>query len=113
MSEATSASMRVSMVAPTRIQCGIVDYTTYLVAALNGQVDVCGVYDPARYPSAEDDADIVHIQHQYFFFGGVAPWKNRFAAFAKSLRKPAVMTAHEFVEPSGPPHVRAAIRITN
>jgi glycosyltransferase involved in cell wall biosynthesis len=71
------------------------------------------VVEAAEHDPVRDDADIVHIQHQYFFFGGVAPWKNRFGAFARRLTRPTVMTVHEFVEPIGPPHVRAAIRITN
>lgn len=60
-----------------------------------------------------NSVDLAHIQHQYFLFGGVAPWKNRFHAFANRLRVPALMTVHEFVPPMGKPHVRAAIALTN
>lgn len=105
--------IRISMIAPTRARCGVSDYTRYLVEALSTQAVVRTVVGAADYEPELDDADIVHIQHQYFFFGGVAPWKNRFGSFARRLTRPTVMTVHEFVEPSGPPHVRAAIRLTN
>ena len=113
MSAESDRSIRVTMVSPSRAECGVSDYTKYLTDELKARVDLLGVVDPTDYRGATDGADIVHIQHQYFFFGGIAPWKNRFRSFARTLTTAAVMTVHEFVEPAGPPHVRAAIRITN
>lgn len=101
------------MVSPTREKCGVTDYTAYLANALRSQTELLRIVDPSDYSPVTDEADIVHIQHQYFFFGGVAPWKNRFRAFAKRLTRPAVMTVHEFAAPKSPAHVRAAIRLTN
>jgi glycosyltransferase involved in cell wall biosynthesis len=45
-------------------------------------------------------ANLAHIQHQYFFFGGVAPHKNHARAFLNALRIPAVLTAHEIAVPT-------------
>src|SRR4051794_10492596 len=39
----------VTMVAPTRVQCGIADYTGYLVDALRHHADVRPVIDSAEY----------------------------------------------------------------
>jgi glycosyltransferase involved in cell wall biosynthesis len=107
------------MVAPRRRQCGVADYTDYLLAELGelrDLLDVRRVVDSTNFTGAVADrgfVDIVHVQHQYFLFGGVAPWKNRFRDFADRLRVPAVLTAHEFVEPRGNPAAAAAIRATN
>jgi glycosyltransferase involved in cell wall biosynthesis len=101
------------MVAPRREQCGVTDYSDYLLAKLREMADVRHVTDAKGFTDAMNDVDIVHVQHQYFLFGGVAPWKNRFKEFADRIRVPAVLTAHEFVEPSGNPAAAAAIRVTN
>lgn len=103
--------LRVDMISPTRSDCGVADYTRYLTAELNKLADV-RVMEPSQYDPASD-ADIVHIQHQYFVFGGVAPWKNRFKQFADRLSVPAVMTVHEFVSPAGSLPVRTVIKASN
>jgi glycosyltransferase involved in cell wall biosynthesis len=110
---AASDRISVCMVAPRREQCGVTDYSDYLLAPLRELADVRHVTDAAGFTDAMNDVDVVHIQHQYFLFGGVAPWKNRFKEFADRIRVPAVLTAHEFVEPSGNPAAAAAIRATN
>lgn len=63
----------------------------------------------------KQDADIAHIQHQYFFFGGVAPHKNHTKAFLDAVRLPTVMTVHEIAEPpaSGSPLTRLALSHVN
>ncbi len=48
---------------------------------------------------AEERANLAHIQHQYFFFGGVAPHKNHARAFLRSVQVPMIMTIHEIAEP--------------
>lgn len=60
-------------------------------------------------------ADIAHVQHQYFFFGGVAPHKNHARAFLNAVRVPLVLTAHEIVRPPANASVleRQAIALTN
>jgi glycosyltransferase involved in cell wall biosynthesis len=103
----------VGMVAPVREQCGVADYTVYLTDELRHLCDLRYVVDPADFTPASGPADIVHIQHQYFLFGGVSPLKNRFSRFIRDVKTPVVMTVHEFVSPSGSPAVRAAIAATN
>jgi glycosyltransferase involved in cell wall biosynthesis len=103
----------VAMIAPRRNRCGVTDYTEYLTGALLPIVASCVTIDPKDYLAGRTDADILHVQHQYFLFGGVAPWRNRFRHLLRSIDRPAVMTVHEFVSPAGKPHVRAAIRLTN
>lgn len=105
--------MKIAMIAPGKEQCGIADYTTYLLAALRHWVEVSIVTDAAGFAPKMNAVDLVHIQHQYFLFGGVAPWKSRFGQLADRLRVPAVMTVHEFVEPKGSPAFRLAIQVTN
>ena len=65
---------------------------------------------PAGQPS-----DVAHVQHQYFFFGGVAPHKNHARAFLDAVRVPLVLTAHEIARPA--PNASAlerhAIALTN
>ncbi len=101
------------MITPRRRKCGVADYASYLLPELLRLVDVRHAVDSADFADEMNAVDIAHIQHQYFLFGGVAPWKNRFRLFANRLRVPAVMTVHEFVEPVGNIAARAAIRITN
>jgi glycosyltransferase involved in cell wall biosynthesis len=106
-------SPAVGMVAPVREKCGVADYTRYLTDELRDLCDLRYVIDPSTFGPEVPPVDLVHIQHQYFLYGGVAPWKNRFGRFLKGLQWPAVMTVHEFVEPAGNPVKRAAIKMTN
>jgi glycosyltransferase involved in cell wall biosynthesis len=101
------------MVAPSREQCGVTDYSRFLVEELRQIVDVRYVTDSAHFTDEMNDVDVVHVQHQYFLFGGVAPWKNRFQEFSTRLRAPTVVTAHEFVEPYGNAAMRTAIGLSN
>ena len=140
-SEVKVSGLRVAMFAPVREQCGVSDYSRLLVDALRRVPDIAGVRvvetlpDSAggsglaalrRFGSEEArfrelgsllnaDADVAHIQHQYFFFGGVAPQKNHARAFLDAIRVPVVMTAHEIARAgmSANPLLHAAIRFTN
>ena len=105
--------MRVGIVAPMREACGISDYTRALVQSLESEVEIAYVTDPARFRPDMNSVDIVHVQHEYFVFGGVAPWKNRFPRFIAGVRPPVVMTVHEIVDPKGSAAFRWAIRRTN
>lgn len=58
-------------------------------------------------------ADIIHLQHQYFLFGGVAPYRNFARPFYNAIRAPMLVTAHEVVKPHGSILRKAAIRISN
>src|SRR5437588_10452223 len=90
--EAGAGMIRLTYIAPDREQCGVADYSNYLLDELRNLVDVRHHADPAAFTAAMNaDVDLIHIQHQYFVFGGVAPWKNWFARFARQITAPAVM----------------------
>lgn len=59
--------------------------------------------------------DVAHVQHQYFFFGGVAPHKNHARAFLNAIQVPVAMTVHEIaLPPEGAGWaVRQGIALTN
>lgn len=101
------------MVAPRREKCGVADYTQYLLKELGKRVDVAYETDAEGFTQEMNQVDIVHIQHQYFLFGGVAPWKNWFSRFVNKVTAPAVMTVHEFVSPEGNPARRWVIDLAN
>lgn len=132
--------MRISFFTPQRERCGISDYSRHLIAALRGQLEITELRivtapaDAARGSSMEalrhfsddtrrfrelgaqmNDVDVAHIQHQYFFFGGVAPHKNHTRAFLDSVRVPVVMTVHEIARPDANASLaqRAALTLTN
>lgn len=108
-----NAPLSITMIAPESGRCGVADYAAYLLAELERLVEVRYRCSAEQFRSEMNRVDLVHIQHQYFLFGGVAPWKNRFQALADRLRVPVVMTVHEFVPPSGGPLRRLAIALTN
>ena len=106
-----ATDLRVTIIAPRKERCGIADYADELAKSIAPFVFSCQVIEPSDYRQGQ--ADIVHIQHQYFLYGGVAPWKNHFPKFLKSVKEPVVMTVHEFETDDGPPLVQSVIRWTN
>jgi glycosyltransferase involved in cell wall biosynthesis len=92
-------------------RCGVADYTAHLLPELRRLVEVVPLDEESA--ALAGGLDLVHVQHQYFLFGGVAPWKNRFHRTLNRLRAPVVLTAHEFVEPGGGALRTAAVRLTN
>jgi len=128
----------VSMLAPMRERCGIADYSRRLAGALRELPDIASVNtvstpegaarigslaalknfvsDERRYRSLGqqlNSVDVAHIQHQYFFFGGVAPHKNHFTTLLKAVRVPLVLTVHEIAEGGTVGWKRALIELTN
>ncbi|MDW8368549.1 MAG: glycosyltransferase, partial [Abditibacteriales bacterium] len=109
------------MLTTWRIACGIAHYAERLVNELRSQVNVEVVAVEPRLRSGADtlrhyaaDAryyrrlgeqlnrgDVAHIQHQYVFFGGVAPHRAKFAHVLSAVRVPVVLTVHEVDEGSG------------
>jgi glycosyltransferase involved in cell wall biosynthesis len=110
---AASRKLRIAMVTSLADRCGIADYTRYLVDALQPHVEVAWLTDPEGFAPVMNEADVVHVQHQYFLFGGVAPWKSTFGRFLKKVSAPLVMTIHEFVAPEGSPARRLALAASN
>jgi glycosyltransferase involved in cell wall biosynthesis len=84
-------------------QCGIAHYTADLAAAMPQEVEVQlfrGSFDPQMHRDHAalgrrlNDADVVHIQHEYAYWGGMDPGTGYFA-FMGAIRRPVVMTVHE------------------
>lgn len=126
----THDGLRISMFTPARAKCGISDYSRFLIAGLKtlpSVTELSTVEAPdnavmsgkraiLRYFQEADryrklgsrmntvksgtPADIAHIQHQYFLFGGVAPHKNHIRDFLGSIHISAVLTVHEIAHPS-------------
>src|ERR1051325_1361250 len=96
--QSVSRGLAVSMFTPWHIVCGVRDYTAHLVHGLDSLSEI----DSVRIVAAPTDAvrsgrdlithyrsdaeqfralgrsmnpgaDVAHVQHQYFLFGGVAP----------------------------------------
>ena len=99
--------MLVAMVTTTGDRCGIAAYTRALSDALNNLPDVFvevfpiteGRQPHSHYEALADrlnssGADIVHIQHEHSFWGGVMPNASAFAEFRALITKPVVLTAH-------------------
>ena len=111
----------VSMFTPWHARCGVRDYAAHLISALdtlpqigairvvaapedaarNGIASVLSHHpaDSRRFQRLGREmnagASVAHIQHQYFLFGGVAPFRTHIKAFLNELKVPAVMTVHE------------------
>lgn len=95
--------MRVALHATIGDRCGIAAYSRGLAEALRGLVELevvpvePGRHEPHRYSEmAEqlDRADVVHIQHEHSFWGGVLPGRSRWRSLRNALTRPVVVTAH-------------------
>jgi glycosyltransferase involved in cell wall biosynthesis len=84
-------------------RCGIAHYTQGLVRAMPPAVTVQlhrGNFDRllqseyAAQGAELNQADLVHIQHEYAYWGGMGPG-NGYFAFMAAIRRPVVMTVHE------------------
>lgn len=85
-------------------RCGIASYTASLVDELQHlgvEVDVVPVPYTERDPAQEAEtvarlnaADLVHVQHEYTFFGGIAPTHSSLPRLYRQLTAPRVVTAH-------------------
>ena len=133
-------SLRVAMLAPNREQCGISDYSRSLIAALSdlSSVSLVRCLAPPDSTAAQSHlsavssrssrarpfreignslglppAQLVHVQHEYSLFGGVAPHRNLAAILYSSVTLPIVLTVHEIVDERGGAVRRAAIRHIN
>ncbi len=101
----THAPLSVRMFTSWQVRCGIASYAADLIGGLRSlpetQVDVVA-YDRQRHPrrdyiawgEAMNGGDVAHVQHEYSFFGYLAPWQNQFAPFITRIRRPLVITRH-------------------
>ena len=96
--------MKVRMLTSVGDRCGIAYYSQDLAEGLRSLVDleVVPIWDRVlpwedyRDQSAErlNAADVVHIQHEFSFWGSILPGQNKFFDQVSSIRKPIVLTAH-------------------
>lgn len=102
--------MRVTLLTSWNERCGIAAYARGLVAALEQRVAVEVV--PVRFdrPAAAQwegwaaalaAGDLAHLQHAYAFFGGFHPLRDRFTRLIRRVRRPVLLTVHEFDPGSG------------
>jgi glycosyltransferase involved in cell wall biosynthesis len=84
-------------------RCGIAAYSRDLAAELRKLVDLTVVpIEPGKLPLARYEeqarelnrADVVHIQHEHSFWGGILPNHSAFWNLRYLIQKPVVLTAH-------------------
>ncbi|MHB1456708.1 MAG: glycosyltransferase [Armatimonadota bacterium] len=96
--------MKIGMLTSVDERCGIAHYSNDLCAGFGPevQVDTVSVYsirDPWPHYIAQSSerlnkCDVVHIQHDYAFWGSILPRKSKYFAHMKSIKCPKIITAH-------------------
>src|SRR5581483_6466750 len=99
--------MKVAMLTTVGERCGIAAYTRALIEGLKTLPDLEVVVVPiteGRQPTAHyreqaarlnaPDVDVVHIQHEHSFWGGILPKASAFWEMRYLIQKPVVLTAH-------------------
>ncbi|HZT43251.1 MAG TPA: glycosyltransferase family 4 protein [Chthonomonadaceae bacterium] len=99
--------MKVAMLTTVGERCGIAAYTRALIAGLQTlpdmEIEVVPITE-GRQPTAHyveqaerlnaPDVDVVHIQHEYSFWGGVLPKTSGYWELRYLIQKPVVLTGH-------------------
>lgn len=98
----TRHSSRIAFATTWDDQCGIAVYSGSLVRELEKhvEVDVVSLDRANTLPLDQlaerlNQGDVIHIQHQYPFFGGMALHRNWFRKLLRRLKQPLVVTIHE------------------
>lgn len=96
--------MKVGMLTRVDDKCGIARYSRELYEHYDSLVDVDVVPtwtrgEPWRqYLTASADrlnaCDVVHVQHEYSFWGSILPGRNRYPSQMSMIHRPMVLTAH-------------------
>lgn len=96
--------MKVGMLTSATEQCGIAVYSRDLAEGLRPltELHVVPVWDGETLwedylcdsTARLNDCDVVHIQHEYSFWGSILPGQNRFFEHVSAIRRPIVLTAH-------------------
>jgi glycosyltransferase involved in cell wall biosynthesis len=96
--------MKISMLTSVTQRCGVYAYVSDLSNDLRKHVDLTLVpvwdrIEPwdqylSRSSQALNDSDLVHIQHEYAFWGSVLPGRNKYFSQISSIKRPIVLTAH-------------------
>lgn len=96
--------MKVGMLASIEMRCGIARYSEDLAAGLKTLVDLEIVptweqsepwesYLPQSIKRL-NSCNVIHIQHDYSFWGSILPYRNRYFDHMEGLRPPKIITAH-------------------
>lgn len=99
--------MKIAMHTTVGDRCGIAAYTRALVDALKAlpdtEVEVVPIME-GRQPKEHylavagrlnaTDVDVVHIQHEHSFWGGILPRHSAYWELRYLIKKPIVLTAH-------------------
>lgn len=100
-------------------RCGIAAYSTALLNALAGKVDVERLPVPgaetrdtalAALADRANEADVIHLQHEFTFFHGYLPNQTTLFRFAPQLKRPVVLTAHSVLPLESLMHVAEETR---
>lgn len=99
--------MRIAMLTTTGERCGIASYSAALVSELRRlpetEVEIVpltpGKQSASHYEKQAErlnaaEVDLVHIQHEYGFWGGYLPGHSAFWQMRPLIKKPVVLTAH-------------------
>jgi glycosyltransferase involved in cell wall biosynthesis len=99
--------VKIAMLTTVGDRCGIAYYTRALVGALEAlpdtQVEVIPIHEgkqPAEHYKEQaerfnaPDVDVVHIQHEHSFWGGILPRSSAYWQMRYLIQKPVVLTAH-------------------
>jgi glycosyltransferase involved in cell wall biosynthesis len=100
-------NMNIAMLTSVGERCGIAAYTRALVEGLqtlpDTGVEVVPITEgkqPREHYVAQAELlnaphiDVVHIQHEHSFWGGILPGKSAFWELRYLIKKPVVLTAH-------------------
>ena len=99
--------MNIAMLTSVGERCGIAAYTRALVEALrmlpDTSVQVVAIEEgkqPREHYFAQaqtlnaEGVDVVHIQHEHSFWGGILPGQSAYWELRYLIKKPVVLTAH-------------------
>lgn len=99
--------MKVAMLTTTGERCGIAAYTRALIDGLamlpNTTTEVIAITEgkqPREHYIEQanrlnaPDIDVVHIQHEHSFWGGILPRASAYWELRYLIKKPVVLTAH-------------------
>ena len=99
--------MKIAMLTSTGERCGVASYTRALVAGLEtlpGTTVAVVPITEGKQPKSHyveqaellnaPDIDVVHIQHEHGFWGGILPGKSAYWDLRYLIQKPLVLTAH-------------------
>ena len=111
--------LRLCMVTPWKQECGNAEYAERLCSALTSFADIVPVnltnfaddmslrswkdirahFDRILGQIRESNADIVHIQHEFCFFGkSIGKSNQEFSRFVAKIQKPIVVTLHTWLD---------------